>query len=70
VIEMLGRLFGHSPERGCQLACEVDTLGRAIVDTTTMERAKFKRDQIRAYGRDWRLRASKGSMAATIEPAE
>ncbi len=70
VIEMLGRLFGHSPERGYQLACEVDGTGRAIVDTTSLERAEFKRDQIRAYGPDWRLKSSRGSMAAVIEPAE
>jgi ATP-dependent Clp protease adaptor protein ClpS len=70
VIEMLVRLFGHTTERGYQLACEVDTIGRAIVDTTTMERAELKRDQIRGYGRDWRLPNSRGSMAAVIEPAE
>ncbi|MBN1344040.1 MAG: ATP-dependent Clp protease adaptor ClpS [Phycisphaerae bacterium] len=69
VIEMLGRLFGHPAERGCLLACEVDTVGRAIVDTTTLERAELKRDQIRAYGADWRVKESRGSMAATIEQA-
>jgi ATP-dependent Clp protease adaptor protein ClpS len=70
VIEMLARLFGYPTERGYQLACEVDTIGRAIVDTTTMERAELKRDQIRAYGPDWRLPNSRASMAAVIEPAE
>ncbi len=70
VIEMLGRIFGHPASRGYQLAREVDTVGRAIVDTTTLERAELKRDQIRAYGPDWRLETSKGSMAVTLEPAE
>ncbi len=69
VIEMLGRLFGHPAARGYQLACEVDATGRAIVETTSMERAELKRDQIRAYGADPRLERSRGSMAAVIEPA-
>lgn len=69
VIEMLGRLFGYSVQRGYQLACEVDTSGRAILDTTTLERAELKRDQIHAYGADWRILSCKGSMSAVIEPA-
>ena len=69
VIEMLQRIFGHSKEKAFQMAKEVDTTGRVIVDTTTMERAELKRDQIHAYGRDWRLNRCKGSMSATIEPA-
>lgn len=69
VIEMLGKLFGYSIERSYQLAVEVDTTGRVIVDTTTLERAELKRNQIRAYGADWRLETSRGSMAALIEPA-
>ena len=68
VIEMLGRLFGHPAERGYLLAREVDTAGRAVVDRTTLERAELKRDQIRAYGPDWRVRTSRGSMAAVVEP--
>jgi ATP-dependent Clp protease adaptor protein ClpS len=69
VIEMLGKLFGHSLETAFQMACEVDTTGRVIVDTTSRERAELKRDQIHAYGRDWRLERSQGSMSATLEPA-
>ncbi len=69
VVEMLTHLFGYSTERGYQLACDVDTAGRAIVDTTSLERAEFKRDQIRRYGSDWRLMESHGSMRAVIEPA-
>ncbi len=68
VIEMLARLFGHPTERGYLLAREVDSEGRAIVDTTTLERAELKRDQIHAYGADWRVEACKGSMSAIIEP--
>ena len=70
VVEMLGRLFGHGTTKALQMAKEVDSGGRVIVDTTTLERAELKRDQIHAYGADWRLPRSKGSMSATIQPAE
>jgi len=70
VIEMLGKLFGHSRQTAYRMACEVDATGRVVVDTTTRERAELKRDQIHAYGRDWRLERSRGSMSAVIEPAE
>lgn len=70
VIEMLGRLFGHAPELAFQMAREVDTTGRVIVETTVLERAEFKQQQIHAYGPDWRLERSAGSMTAVLEPAE
>lgn len=69
VIEMLVQLFGHSPTRAFEMACEVDASGRVIVDTTTKERAELKRDQIHAYGPDWRIPRCKGSMSAKIELA-
>ena len=69
VIGMLRNLFGYSPERAYRLAEEVDETGRVIVDTTTMERAELKRDQIHAFGRDWRLPRCEGSMGSFIEPA-
>jgi ATP-dependent Clp protease adaptor protein ClpS len=67
VIEMLGQLFGHSHLAAFKMAKEVDTLGRVIVDTTHKERAELKRDQIHAYGPDWRLMHSRGSMNAILE---
>ena len=70
VIEMLKKLFGHPEPKGYQMAYEVHTQGRVIVDTTSMERAELKRDQIHAYGADHRLPRCKGSMSATIEAAE
>lgn len=70
VIEMLRKLFGHPLEQAYLMACEVDTTGRVIVDTTTKERAELKRDQIHAYGPDRRLQRCQGSMSAVIEPAE
>ena len=70
VIGMLQQLFGHPVEKGYQMAWEVHTKGRVIVDTTSLERAELKRDQIHAYGPDSRLPRCKGSMSACIEPAE
>lgn len=69
VINMLQKLFGHPPEKGYQMAWEVHTQGRVIVDTTTLERAELKRDQIHAFGPDRGIPRCKGSMSATIEPA-
>lgn len=70
VIHMLQVLFGHPPETGYAMAKEVDTKGRVIVDTTTLERAELKRDQIHAFGPDPLIPRCKGSMSAEIEPAE
>jgi ATP-dependent Clp protease adaptor protein ClpS len=67
---MLQQLFGHPREKGFQMAWEVHTKGRVIVDTTTKERAELKRDQIHAFGRDKTIPRCKGSMSAEIEPAE
>jgi ATP-dependent Clp protease adaptor protein ClpS len=69
VIGMLRKLFGYSTETAYELASEVDHTGRVVVDTTTLERAEFKRDQIIAFGRDWRIPRCEGSMTAVIEPA-
>lgn len=69
VIHMLQKLFGYPPAKGYQMACEVDSTGRVIVLTTTLERAEFKQEQIHAFGPDKRLPRCKGSMSAIIEPA-
>jgi len=68
VILMLRQLFGHPTERGWKLAKEVDSQGRVIVLTTTLEHAELKRDQIHAFGADRLLARSTGSMSASIEP--
>jgi ATP-dependent Clp protease adaptor protein ClpS len=70
VIEMLKALFAHPAELGMQMAQEVNDLGRVIVYTTHKEHAELKRDQIHAYGTDVRVATCKGSMSATIEPAD
>lgn len=69
VIQMLGDLFGLPKQKGFELAKEVDSSGKAICLTTTMEHAELKRDQIKAYGRDKLIARCQGSMSATIEPA-
>jgi ATP-dependent Clp protease adaptor protein ClpS len=70
VIVMLLKLFGYPPEKGFGMAKKVDTQGRVIVLTTTLEHAELKRDQIHAYGKDDLVDGCKGSMKATIEAAE
>ena len=70
VIEMLKAVFAHPEEKGYQLAKEVDTKGRVIVLTTHKEKAELKREQVHAYGADYRIASCKGSMTAIIEPAE
>lgn len=69
VVIMLRELFGYPPEKGFQIASEVDREGRAVVITTTLEHAELKRDQIHAYGKDDLIESCQGSMWATIEPA-
>lgn len=68
VIVMMMELFGYPPEKGYQIAKEVDTQGRAVVCVTTKEHAELKRDQIHAYGKDALMDNCAGSMWATIEP--
>lgn len=69
VVVMLMELFAFPPEKGLQSAREVDTQGRVILLTTTLEHAELKRDQIHAYGKDAMIGPCKGSMSASIEPA-
>ncbi len=68
VIAMLKQIFGHPVEKGLALAEEVDREGRAILLTTTLERAELKRDQIHAFGKDPYIKDFRGSMSASIEP--
>lgn len=70
VIEMLMDVFGHSVEKAFLMACKVDRDKRVIVDTTHLDRAELKRDQIHDYGADWRMPGCKGAMSAVIEPAD
>ena len=69
VIEMLMKLFFKTADEAYRHAVEVDTHKRTIVMTCDKPMAEFARDQIHAYGADWRMPRSKGSMSAIIEPA-
>ena len=69
VIEMLVKVFTMTESKAFSHAVEVDTAGTTIVLTCDLEKAELKRDQIHAYGADWRLPRSLGSMAAIVEPA-
>ncbi len=68
VIEMLQKVFIFTVEQALQHAQEVDALGRTVVITCELPEAEFARDQVHAYGRDWRLDRSQGSVSAIIEP--
>ncbi len=68
VVLMMKQIFRHPIETGFQIAKEVDTSGRAICLTTTLEHAELKRDQIHSFGKDELIARCKGSMSATIEP--
>ena len=69
VIEMLQKIFIFSMDQAYRHAEEVDTAGRTVLMTCELPEAEFARDQIHAYGPDWRLPRSKGSMSAVVEPA-
>ena len=70
VVQVLKKALGYSVERAHQLTNLAHRTGRAIVCTTHKERAELKRDQILAYGCDFRIASCTSSMRALIEPAE
>ncbi len=69
VVEMLTKVFGFSEQRAYEHTVEVDSTGHTRLTTLPLEEAEGKRDQIHAYGADWRLPRSVGSMAALVQPA-
>jgi len=69
VIEMLQKIFIFSLDEAYRHAEEVDRAGRTVLITCELPEAEFSRDQIHAYGPDWRLPRSQSSMGAIIEPA-
>jgi ATP-dependent Clp protease adaptor protein ClpS len=69
VVEMLQALFLQSELEAYRHAEEVDRTGRTVVIACELPQAEFARDQIRSYGPDPRLPASKTSMEALLEPA-
>jgi len=69
VIEMLQAIFNMSYPTALAHTMEADSTGSSIVLTTHLEEAEQKRDQVHAYGPDWRMPNSRGSVAALVEPA-
>jgi ATP-dependent Clp protease adaptor protein ClpS len=69
VVEMLVKLFAYTESAAWNRAVEVDTTGRTVIVTCELEMAEFGRDQIHAYGIDWRMPWCKGSMSAVVEPS-
>jgi ATP-dependent Clp protease adaptor protein ClpS len=59
VVEMLMAIFGYPIRRAFKMTVEVDTRKRVIVWTGHLERAEAYREQIHAYGADWRMETSK-----------
>jgi ATP-dependent Clp protease adaptor protein ClpS len=69
VVEMLQAVIGMPPPQALACTMEADSTGSSIVCTCGLEEAETKRDRIHAYGPDWRLPRSRGSVAAIVEPA-
>jgi ATP-dependent Clp protease adaptor protein ClpS len=69
VIEMLQAVFGLSQADAMACTMEADATGSSIVHTSGLEEAEHKRDQVHAYGPDWRLPRSRGPVSALVEPA-
>jgi ATP-dependent Clp protease adaptor protein ClpS len=70
VIEMLGKVFGHSPQRAFEMAREVDASGRSVVFSGPLEQAEFKKDKVHGYGADPRIPRCAGSMTAVLESVD
>ena len=60
VIEMLQAVLNISYAAAFAHTVEADSTGSSIVLTTALEEAERKRDQIHAYGPDWRMPNSRG----------
>ena len=70
IIEMLQQIFIFTMVEGYRHAEELDRLGRSVLLTCQLREAEFAREQIHAYGADWRLERSQGPMTAVVEPAQ
>src|SRR4029077_15197578 len=62
VIEMLQAVFGFTHATALAHTLEAHSTGSSIVLTCTLEETERKRDQVHAYGPDWRMPTSRGSI--------
>lgn len=69
VAAMLISLLGCDRDQAWAMAYELDGLGHVVLETTTRARARHQQQRIHAFGRDWRLPRSKGSMTSILVPA-
>jgi ATP-dependent Clp protease adaptor protein ClpS len=69
VVEMLQAVVGLSASDALARTLEADSTGSSVVRTCALSEAESKRDLIHAYGPDWRLPRSRGSVTALVEPA-
>jgi len=69
VVEMLQAVVGLTGNQALKCTLEADRTGSSIVRTCSLKEAEEKRDKIHAYGPDWRMPRSRGSVAALVEPA-
>ena len=69
VIEMLQAIFTMPYATAFAHTVEADSTGSSIVLTTNLEEAEQRRDQVHAFGPDWRMPNCRGSVAAIVEPA-
>ena len=69
VIEMLQTIFNFTYATAMARTMEAHTTGSSIVLTCGLKEAERKRDQIHAYGPDWRMPTSGGPVTALVEPA-
>jgi ATP-dependent Clp protease adaptor protein ClpS len=69
VIEMLQKVLGISYAAALTHTVEADATGSSIVRTCGLSEAEQKRDLIHAYGPDWRMPNSRGSVTALVESA-
>lgn len=70
VIEMLQAIFGFAFPTAMAHTMEAHTTGSSILITCGLTEAEQKRDKIHAYGPDWRMPNSRGSVTALVEPAD
>ena len=68
VMEMMQTILGCPSSWAFEIAVEVDTTGRVVVDTTTYDEARLLQQRIHSYGADARMAECAGSMTAIIEP--
>ncbi len=69
VVEMLQAVFGFDVQTALDRTMEAHNTGSSVVWTCGLTEAEKKRDQVHAYGPDWRMPNSHGSVTALVEPA-